>query len=199
MQLIENKRPASFLIAEISAIRKFKSHFRTQRQGRPLILSAAKPACRLYAVRLTVNDLASIFRNAPSFAAPVKCRTFQIASQHACKKLENSITLLPSITSKFLIDNFKRLSRTLCVSGAANAMMLAESICAHSSITIRKGPDCLSAPSLAAFAKGGVFQIPNRHDAQKLDFRLSVLPSTASKFLIDNFLALLNWQSETPA
>ena len=200
MQLIENKRSNSFLIAEISAIRKFTRRFRAPRFGLgSVILSAAKPACRLYVARPAVKHLASTFRNAPSFATPAKCGIFQIADQYACKKLENLITLLSSITSKFLIDNLKRLSRTLCVSGAGNAMALAESICAHSSITTRQGPDSLAAPSFAAFAKGGVFPISKQHAAQELEFRLSALPSATSKFLIDNFLALLNSQSESPA
>ena len=118
MQLIENKLPASFLIAEISAIRKFQSRFRTQPQpeARSVVLlalsgaegSAAKPACHLPSTHRADRDLASDFAGAPSFAAPTKGGRLkiEIANWHTYRKLENQLNAFPSVTSKFLIDNF---------------------------------------------------------------------------------------------
>jgi hypothetical protein len=202
MQLVENKRPDSILIAEISAIRKFEPHFRAQRQELwSVIPDAAKPACHFPAARPAGKDLASPFPASPSpfFRAPwtlavsgdrtstacAKGRIFQIANRYAPRKLEFQLNAFSSTTSKFLIDNFKCVSPTLR---------------AHSSITLRQYANSSGAPSFAARAKGGVFLIANRHAARKLEFRLSVLPSITSKFLIDKFLALLNSQeNESPA
>src|SRR5690348_1423774 len=67
MQLVENKRPTPFLIAEISAIRKFAPHFRAQQSGAgPVILSAAKSACHSPAARRPSRDLASALPAPPS-------------------------------------------------------------------------------------------------------------------------------------
>jgi hypothetical protein len=213
MQLIENKRPTQFLIAEISAIRNFTPHFRTRRQGWfviPLALSgaegsAAKPACHLPAARRAGKDLASVLPAPPSppFGAAStrqasgdrtstalgKGRTFQVANRQAPRKLEFRLSVLPSATSKFLIDNFKRLLPTFR---------------SHSSITILQHANFLGAPSFAACAKGGVFPIPNRHASEKLEIYITPLLSITSKFLIDNFkrdLAFVpaNYPNEGPA
>src|SRR5215472_4302496 len=106
MQLVENKRPTSFLIAEISAIRKFTSYFRARWQHCRAILSDAKPACHSPATRRAGRDLA--LSGIPSFAASAKSGTFQIANRRASQRLENSLTIASSITSKFLIDNFRQ-------------------------------------------------------------------------------------------
>src|SRR5690349_6742893 len=159
MQLIENKRPTPFLIAGISAIRNFTLHSRPQSKGRrPVILSAAKPACLLSAA-----PRAAAFAGAPfgrlgarrtrprpagwTLAASPQGGISQIANRQASKKLENPLTLLYSITSKFLIDKFQRLLPTFR---------------SHSSTIIRQHAISLGAPSFAAFAKGGVFPIANR-------------------------------------
>ena len=202
MQLIENKRPDPILIAEISAITKFEPHFRAQRQELwSVIPDAAKPDCHLPAARRARRDLASAFTVLPTrpsrapgiqpssgngtSVALAKGRIFQIANRYAPRKLEFQLNAVSSTTSKFLIDNFK------CVSPILRA---------HSSITLRQYANSSGAPSFAARAKGGVFLIANRHAARKLEFRLSVLPSITSKFLIDKFLALLNSQkNESPA
>src|SRR5215472_1200961 len=89
MQLIENKRPNPFLIAEISAIRRLTLHFRTpQNSG----LSGAP---------------SGVHSGSFAGAAPAKGGIFQ-PNRHTYRKLEKCITVLQSITSKFLIDNFYR-------------------------------------------------------------------------------------------
>jgi|SRR5690348_2260810 len=187
MQLVENKRPTQFLIAEISAIRNFILLALSGAEG-----SAAKHACHLPAPRRAGTDLASVLPAPPSppFGAAStrqasgdrtstalgKGRTFQVANRQAPRKLEFQLSVLPSATSKFLIDNFKRLLPTFR---------------SHSSIAIGQHAHSSGAPSFAACAKSGVFPIAKPHVARKLEFRLTVLPSVTSKFLIDNFKRLL--------
>src|SRR6185437_9818366 len=90
MQLIENKRSSSFLIAEISAIRKLASHFQTSQRAQ---ITTAWPASSSY---LGLGCLAT--SHSP----------LATAFERATRKLEFKITRLKSATSKFLIDKFCR-------------------------------------------------------------------------------------------
>ena len=206
MQLIENKRPIPFLIAEISAIRKFAPHFLTRRfRVRSVIPSRAKPACHLPAARRTGRHIASAFPAPPSppfralwtrpasgdrtVTALAKGGVSSIPSRQAARKLEFRLNAFASATSKFLIDNFKRLLPALR---------------SHSSIAIGQHANSPGAPSFGTRAKGGVFPIANRHAHRKLEFRLSVLSSASFKFLIDKFrrdlaFAPANCPNEGPA
>ena len=90
----------------------------------------------------------------------------------ANQKLAFLLSPRSSTTSKFLIDNFKRLPPTFR---------------SHSFTTFRQDAISSGAPPVAASAKGGRFPIANQHASQKLEFCLTALSSATSKFLIDNF------------
>src|SRR5215472_12736451 len=91
MQLAENKRSRSFLIAEISAIRQTASRFQTPERAH-ITMELPKP-CGSFGFSWLVTNHSPLIT----------------AFKRATRKLEFQVTRLRSTTSKFLIDNFWRV------------------------------------------------------------------------------------------
>ena len=130
MQLIENKGLDPFLIAEISAIRKFSAHFRpvpSISNLRPQAAGRQKSNRHTYGKleprvshrKQTPEPISNRHKNAlhPRYPRLASLHPVATTVKMAARKLEFPLSGHSSTTSEFLIDNFQRdLTLVECLS-----------------------------------------------------------------------------------